>query len=258
MKSTTAGGAVFTPVTLDEIKKVVFRAYHALDPKMDNFRGEVCIDLALNDDRTVLIRVMTSVHGSSAHGADVGSDAMRVGIWGSKGRFLEKTQMVKRTPNWKDTLQERIDDAHERYDDETAKWEKMADPSWAPGQGRKPEPSHPSTPPPPPAQEPESPPVTPVPHSYGGGRPASDKQVQLLLKLLRFKPESQLKNTYGLRTDMPLEDVLRALPMAEASSIITSLIGNRGTYNRRYAEEPTGSDAAFPDALVGYIFEGDE
>ena len=66
---------------------------------------------------------MTSVHGSSEQGAGRGTDPMRVGIFGLKrNRYLEKTAMVKRTPNWKDTLRDRVEDKIELYESDPGNW----------------------------------------------------------------------------------------------------------------------------------------
>jgi hypothetical protein len=116
-------GPTFTPITLDEVKKIIFNAYHAADPRLVTYRGEVCIDVFLNDEKTLSVRVMTSVHSSSGHGADRGTDPMRVGIFGlRRDRFLEKTAMVKRTPNWKDTLRNRVEDKIELYESDPGNW----------------------------------------------------------------------------------------------------------------------------------------
>jgi hypothetical protein len=116
-------GPTFTPITLDEVRKVVFSAYHAMDPKQVVYKGEVCIDVFLNEEKTISVRIMTSVHSSSGHGADRGTDPMRVGIFGQRrDRFLEKTAMVKRTPNWKATLRDRVEDKIEMYESDPGNW----------------------------------------------------------------------------------------------------------------------------------------
>jgi hypothetical protein len=239
MKRTAAGGAVFTPVTLDEIKKIVMNAFHALDPKLDNFRGEACIDLFLNDDKSLAVRVMTSVRHGGYSGADVGADAMRVGIWGvKKGRFLAKTTMVKRTPNWKDTLRERVEDALENYDDEQAKWDGMAA---SEGQRLPP------------------------------GSTATEKQVKYLQLLLRGMTNSEwleanLDERFNL-SDVPDENDLKGMRSTDASKLIDSLKsmgrgggGYGGGGYRRYADEKPSpeADTALPDALAGYIYDADE
>ncbi|MFA5054374.1 MAG: hypothetical protein WC565_09960 [Parcubacteria group bacterium] len=116
-------GPTFTPITLDEVRKVIFSAYHAMDPKQVIYQGEVCIDVFLNEEKTLSVRIMTSVHGSSEEGAGRGTDPMRVGIFAQKrNRFIEKTATVKRTPNWKSTLRERVEDKIELYEDDPGNW----------------------------------------------------------------------------------------------------------------------------------------
>lgn len=107
--------AMFTEVTLPEMDSFLRRAFRALKPKPNTWRGEVAYDLFLSDK--VVVRVYTSISPSRGVGADIGSDAIRVGLYSTNGRPLKSGKMpiVKRTQNWRDNLRERVEEAMEQY-----------------------------------------------------------------------------------------------------------------------------------------------
>lgn len=148
-------GARYTEVTLDEMDKFLRRGFRALRPKQDQSRNEIFYDLKLG--RWVGIRIWTSIGVRSETGAGVGSDAIRVQFISLKDeKPLEKGKapIVKRTQGWKNSLQDRIEDYVEKYEDNDEFWE-----DWAETRRRKDDPSTkaPSERPPPerPAPPPE-------------------------------------------------------------------------------------------------------
>lgn len=121
-------GARYTEVSLDEMDKFLRRAFRALRPKQDASRNEIYYDLKLG--RFVGIRVWTSIGSRSETGAGVGSDAIRVQFISLKDdKPLEKGKapIVKRTQGWKNSLQDRIEDLIEKYEDNDEFWESWAE-----------------------------------------------------------------------------------------------------------------------------------
>lgn len=120
-----AMAAQYTAITEQEMKTSLQRAFRALQPTFHVMRGEMVADLALNDQKTLGVRVWTSITGAGS-GADVGTDAIRVQFYNfATGRPLltGKAPIVKRTQNWRDNLKERIEDIIEMYDSREAYWE---------------------------------------------------------------------------------------------------------------------------------------
>ena len=116
MTKVRQAAATFTDIGIEDIRKFLKGAFHALEPhESTTTSGEVTIDLALSDD--VVIKVFTSVHAGREQAAGVGADAIRVGLY-RKGRPLQqgKLPIVKRTQGWKESLRERVEDAMELYD----------------------------------------------------------------------------------------------------------------------------------------------
>jgi hypothetical protein len=124
--------AQFTQISLDEMHKFINRGFHALHPKKGMDRGEVYYDLFLSPKAGV--RVWTSVSSGGGLAAGVGSDAIRVQLYSyAKGRPLMpgKAPIVKRTQNWRDNLQERIEDLMEAYDSKEEQIESGAFIDWS-------------------------------------------------------------------------------------------------------------------------------
>lgn len=114
--------ATFVEVTLDDMDRFLKRAYRSLEPRKGEAKGEVYYDLNLSD-RKVLIRVWTSIHPHSGVGAGVGADAIRVTMISSGGRpLMPKSKIVKRTKNWRNALEDRIEEFHELYETKTEYW----------------------------------------------------------------------------------------------------------------------------------------
>lgn len=119
--------ATFTEITLEEIQTFLKRGFRALRPREGAQRGETYYDLFLSD--LVAIRVWTSIAKGHGQAAGVGQDAIRVQLIGVKiGRPLMKGKapIVKRTQNWKTSLQKRIEEMMESYEDREDYWEQRA------------------------------------------------------------------------------------------------------------------------------------
>ena len=116
MTEVKQSAATFTDIGIEDIRKFLKGAFHALEPhESTTTSGEVTIDLALSDD--VAIKVFTSVHVGREQAAGVGADAIRVGLY-RRGRPLKSGSwpIVKRTQGWKENLRERVEDMMEVYD----------------------------------------------------------------------------------------------------------------------------------------------
>jgi hypothetical protein len=124
-----AMAAQFTSISIQDMQQFLGRSFRAMHPTAHNLRGEVVIDLALNDEKTIGIRVWTSIPAGGTQGADVGTDAIRVQFFNFHGNHpLErgKAPIVKRTQNWRENLKDRIGDIMEKYQDQEEYWEARA------------------------------------------------------------------------------------------------------------------------------------
>lgn len=114
--------ATFTEVTLEDMEKFLRRAYNVYRPKKGESRGEVYYDLSLSKGE-IFIRVWTSIRPRSGVGADKGTDAIRVTMVTRGGKpLVPKGTIVKRTQNWRTSLQSRIDDLLDDYEAKTDYW----------------------------------------------------------------------------------------------------------------------------------------
>lgn len=126
-----AMAAEFTEVSLDDMEKFLKRSFRVLRPKRVTDRGEVVYVLHLG--KFVGVKILTSIRPGSGVGADVGQDAIRVGLISLKdGGPLERLKngkfpIVKRTQNWRDSLKDRIEDCIETYEDKEDYWEQWAE-----------------------------------------------------------------------------------------------------------------------------------
>lgn len=112
----------FVEIVLDDMERFLRRAYRALQPKKGDARGEIYYDLNLSD-RKVLIRVWTSIHKGSGVGAEKGADAIRVTMITGGGKpLMPKSKIVKRTKNWRNALQDRIEELLEIYESKAEYW----------------------------------------------------------------------------------------------------------------------------------------
>lgn len=169
--------AQYTEVTLDDMERFLKRAFHALRPKQGIQNREYYYDLALS--RSVVIRVWSSVQQSSGSGAGVGEDAIRVQLMGATTkRPLQKGKapIVKRTQGWRNSLQNKIEELIEVYEESADYWD---------GRGEIPSNSQPQAPQPQaPAPVQPAAPVPAAPPRGPGPRPPSDAQVAFIQKMM--------------------------------------------------------------------------
>ena len=116
----------YTPVTLEEIRSFILRAFRALRPTQAYARdGDICYDLHLSEG--ISVRVNTSVSRGREQAKGKGQDAIRVMLFnfstGFPTRAGEDWPIVKRTQNWRDNLRERIEDEIETYHAREEHWE---------------------------------------------------------------------------------------------------------------------------------------
>jgi len=118
--------AQYTEITLEDMDRFFKRAYRALRPRRDLDRGEYVYTLKLS--KNVGIRVYSSITKEGT-GAGVGSDAIRVVLYGTRVRrplVKGKAPIVKRTQGWRNSLQKQIEQAIETYDEKESYWEERA------------------------------------------------------------------------------------------------------------------------------------
>jgi hypothetical protein len=141
--------ATFTEVTLEDMDRFLRRAYNVYRPKKGESRGEVYYDLNVSKGN-IFIRVWTSVRPRSGMGADKGTDAIRVTMVTKGGKpLVPKGTIVKRTQNWRTSLQSRIDDLLDDYESKTEYWKNRQ--QERDGEASKEEEETTSAPPPPPS-----------------------------------------------------------------------------------------------------------
>lgn len=113
--------AEYTKITIEDMDRFLKRAFRALRPKQGLDRGEYFYDLNVSDSK-IFIRIWTSIKKDGA-GAGVGLDAIRPTLVTVGGKpLVRKQKIVKRTPNWRGNLQERIETLLEDYESKTGYW----------------------------------------------------------------------------------------------------------------------------------------
>lgn len=121
-----AMAAQYTVVSAEDMEKFLKRGFRALSPKVHAIRGETVVDLFINEQQTIGVRVWTSIADGGSQGADVGADAIRVQFYNfASGRPMVpgKAPIVKRTQGWRDNLKDRIEDCLELYHEKDDYWE---------------------------------------------------------------------------------------------------------------------------------------
>jgi hypothetical protein len=200
----------YVDISLTEMETFLKRAFRALRPEKGSQNSEYYYDLKLSP--TVIIRVWTSIK-SWGGAAGVGDDAIRIQFYGSKvNRPLVsgKAPIVKRTNSWKNSLQEKIEDYLELYEEKAEYWDERG------------------------GAEPGS-----------KGPTASDKQVKFILSLARGASEEQWTDT---DLSWPVDEgEVRTLTSKEASKVIETLLGHG--LGRRYASED-GTDSVDVRAIL--------
>lgn len=121
--------AVYTDITIDDLDKYLKRAFRALRPKQTVCKGEYCYLLSLSPN--VRIQIFTAITRGATSSRDVGTDTIKLQLVGDttnrpllagKGSSLS----MKRTQGWKTTLQDRIEDLVELYEERKDYWESRA------------------------------------------------------------------------------------------------------------------------------------
>lgn len=221
--------AQYTEVTLEDMEKFLKRGFRALRPTQGVQKSEYYYDLSLSPN--VIIRVWTSVQRGSMSGAGVGSDAIRVqflSVPNKRPLVPGKAPIVKRTQGWRDSLQGKIEDVIELYEDKASYWESRSG-------GGSASPSSPALSDPNDWKAPE---VAPKPASPSGP-PPSDKQINFV-KLLMSRANADNLESRGLFTKYrelawPYDaDNIRSMSSRRVSQLIDDLISATG-YSRRYA-----------------------
>lgn len=117
----------YVEVSLEDMEKFLKRGWRALRPKqaIEGFsQKEYAYNLSLSD--TVAIKVWTSIRPATGAAKGVGEDAIRVQFVNRRnGRPLlkGKSPIVKRTNSWKNTLQTKIEDYIELYEERQGYWD---------------------------------------------------------------------------------------------------------------------------------------
>jgi hypothetical protein len=221
--------AQFTEVTLEDMERFLKRGYRALRPQQGVQKGEYYYDLALSP--SVVIRVWTSVQRGSGSGAGVGEDAIRVQFYGStlkRPLVPGKAPIVKRTQNWRNTLQNKVEDYIELYEGKASYWDAQ---SGSAPRAEAPAPTSEPSATPAPVRPPSAPPA--------GGPPPSDKQVNFV-KVLMSRANADKLETAGIfskyrELEWPFSaDNIRKMTSRRVSQLIDELISTVG-YQRRYA-----------------------
>lgn len=193
--------AQYTEITGKEMEVFLKRAFRALRPTQGIQSKEIYYDLKLSSQ--VAIRVWTAIKPWGAS-AGVGEDAIRVQFMGVKvNRPLVsgKAPIVKRTQNWRNSLQDKIEEYLELYEEKSEYWDERG------------------------GAEPGS-----------KGPAASDKQVKFILGMGAKAEEMQWDST-GLSWPVDEQEV-RNLTSREASKIIETLLSHG--LGRRYSSEDLG------------------
>lgn len=235
--------AQFTEVTLEDMENFLKRGFRALRPLKGAKSGEVYYDLKVGP--FVGIRVWTSIHPRSGVGAEVGSDAIRVQLVSLKDQGpLEKGKapIVKRTQGWRNSLQDKIEELVEKYEDNEDFWEEWAEHRRRGGDAKKEEVKQE----PPAVQEEvvkeEVPTYQRTPYPMHGD--ISEKQLGFIRGLLKGKSHSEwvslgLSDVTGFNS-IPNNAQLQSLSKRQAGQVIDILLKARG--GRRYSAEQLESD----------------
>jgi len=103
--------AEYTKFSLDDIEQFLKRAFRILRPKKGDARREIYFDLSLS--KYVVIRVWTSVYKGEELVRGKERRPVRVQFLSAVNGYPligGKAPIVKRTQNWRKTLQDRIED----------------------------------------------------------------------------------------------------------------------------------------------------
>jgi hypothetical protein len=190
--------AQYTEISGQEMEVFLKRAFRALRPTQGMQNKEIYYDLKLSPQ--VVIRVWTSIRPWGAS-AGVGEDAIRVQLLGvrvNRPLVSGKAPIVKRTQGWRNSLQDKIEEYLELYEEKSAYFDGVG------------------------GAEPGS-----------KGPSASDKQVKFILSMGSKAEEAQWDDT-GLSWPVDEQEV-KNLTSKEASKVIEALLGHG--LGRRYSSE---------------------
>ncbi len=248
--------AQYTEISLEEMETFLKRAFRALRPKQGVQRGEYYYDLKLSDH--VIVRVWTSIQRGSQSGAGVGQDAIRVQLMGvqvERPLMKGKAPIVKRTQGWKNTLQGKIEDMMETYEEKPDYWDSRGSGSSAPAEiaprdryEDQEEPddwdpadeTHEVVPPPPSRPPPQK------------GAPITPPQLKYLSYLIRG-PKGRSSEIRGLLYEYGIEEPYDAEALGQLTKLQASNLISKMAPERRYAEDDELSD---PNPSYSYDFRG--
>jgi hypothetical protein len=229
--------AQYTEITLGEMEKFLKRAFRILRPKQGQKLGEIYFDLTLGS--FVGVRIWTSIKPHSGMGANVGEDAIRVQFVSLKDQGpLEKGKapIVKRTQNWRDSLQDRIEEFAEKYADNEDFWENWAETRNRSGDVKKELKEFEEE-----DLEKEEPIPTPT---YQRTSPVGDVTVPQINYIMGLARQIQDKNlvrsifwTFAGFNQIPTRDELTRISKLEASKLINSFKLSVSQNKQRYAFE---------------------
>lgn len=261
--------AEYTKFSIDDIEKFLKRGFRAMRPRKGEQR-EVYFDLKLSSK--AFIRVWTSIYPGEELVRSKELRPVRVQLLGgpilSKGRPLTrgKAPIVKRTQNWRSTLQNRIQDfielfeggTYDRYHDDDDEDEAAAPPPMqvaeplpqpAPDEAEEEESGEP-----PAGDEPKRPKFT--------GPPITGPQLSFVMKLVGHLTKqgkmAGIANDYGFDPGPITEEAVKAtLSKATASKFIDSAKrelgwdsgGGGGGYGRSRYRRYAGEDESFENEV---------
>lgn len=230
--------AVYTKFSLEDIERFLKRGWRALRPRQGTQR-EIYYDLKLSSK--AFIRVWSSIYPGQTEVRGKERRPMRVQLLSgavlSKGRPLTrgKAPIVKRTQNWRNSLQNRIEDyielfenGYEKYHDEEEPASSRRPPTRAPAPPPEPEPE--------PTPEQEEPPKGDKPQRPRySGPPPTDKQIRFLWVLKRNAgPEwPDFAEMFNLPNRPSDDEIRETLSRKQMSALIQKLID--AGHSRRYA-----------------------
>lgn len=220
--------AVYTKFSLDDIERFLKRGWRAMRPRK-GVQREIFYDLSLGPN--VFIRVWSSIYPNETLVRGKERRPMRVqllaGRLGGKGQPLtgkKRAPTVKRTQNWRGTLQKRIEDYIEQYTDDESKFE------WIGGKRKEEEAAEEAAPTPKPTTRPPA--TTPARRS---GIPyATQPQINYIQGLRRRASQEDwegLAERYDL-SDSPTDEELESVSKSDASRIIGALKDMQGSGRR--------------------------
>ncbi len=233
--------AQYTEVTLEDMKRTLKRRFRSYRPRQDVSKGMYVFDLKIDDH--VGIRIWTSITARRGVGKDVGESAIRIHLISLQQKKplqsrKNKPTIVKRTQNWADNLERRVNELVLKYNDSADFWSDLAMERDGVKPSSKPEVE--------PEVESAEPPEGDVPQKPRySGPPVSDPQVKYLVSLIITARDAGHWEKYAKEFDLPtgyitkghIKDTLTGGRDGTASKLISVLKeANQGYGQRRYAE----------------------